>query len=110
MSKFKAGDRVRVYGYLGQKHPVSASVTTVHTDELIVNIDVQIRPGVFLDGPDAVCVSVSPKQCRRLIKKPKRRVWINVKDLPGGTSGHAHYLINKPHNQPQYIEFVEVKK
>ena len=64
--------------------------------------------------------TVHHKQCRRLVRKPKRRIWIDefspswdkaTKQANVHTNGHAQFLVFT--EDPQHsamIEFVEVKR
>lgn len=63
---------------------------------------------------DTVCIGIKnvcwahKKQCRRLIKKQRRRVWIFKKNLEEGATGMAAYLV-PPKDMPNWIEFVETR-
>ena len=50
---------------------------------------------------------VHPKQCRRLIARKRRRVWIHVLDSSGVVPTHA---LIKYEPDDERIEFVEVRK
>lgn len=67
--KFKAGDRVRVYGVNG-----------VHTGEVSFVADNNQSLTVLSDGVHC-SNDYHPKQCRRLIKRPIRRVWVHPRIL-----------------------------
>lgn len=107
---FKVGDRVRTYaGYSGDCISVKAGV--------IKNI---LPKGVLEIAEDGVKDGTRwahPKQCRRLKKKERRRIWIRKKsdNFPLSTSANRlneEVLLFPP--QPlvskYYVEFVEVKK
>lgn len=65
--KLKVGDRVALY--CGGR--VVTNITAVFSSDGTVRTD---HSGASV---------VHPKQCRRLVKKPRRRVWVSVKSAPG---------------------------
>lgn len=72
------GDRVRVYGWVQMHHTPyqpraggDATVKWVSNGHTHVIFD-RMPNGA---GGDGTCYSVHPKQCRRLVRKPKERVW-----------------------------------
>lgn len=105
--KFAIGDRVAVYGGIpsgpditwdldGQRGTVVGLNSAYPSQMLCVKFD---RP--LPDGSTGLW-SFHPKQCRKLVKKPRRRVWVHF--LKFGTRVY--------HDTPQEgaVEFVEVKK
>ena len=112
-SKFKVGDRVKVFVTLQSvPYETPGTVTAIMSPRLIkVNLDrVETTAGKI--------IGAHPKQCRRLIKKPRRRVWVhgNPKIKLGDaieTAGDLLFYIStepSPTYKGAYIEFVEVKK
>lgn len=109
-SKFKVGDRVAVYGiaFDGMRcKSFYGTVTEVLDDGWLV-----VNP----DCPETNANDVHEKQCRRLVKRERRRVWIKC-GRHGGLSSLGGQLKNpvvfgsstKSHD-PEYVEFVEVRK
>lgn len=105
--KYKVGDRVAVYGTVpcelnkysnAYKRGAKATVTNVHADD---EIEVETIYG------KTVC---HPKQCRRLKKKERRRVWV----FPPHLESDSPHMVaaNGPvySDEGAWIEFVEVKK
>jgi hypothetical protein len=68
MSTFKVGDRVAAYEF-GVRHPGEVKAIE-ESGELVV-----LRDG-FLNE-----FKIHPKQCRRLVRRTTRRVWITVADI-----------------------------
>lgn len=92
---FKVGDRVAVYSGRGR---------FVGTVETVMNTILEVR----LDGRVGQFHS---HQCRRLVKKPRRRVWIaesNLVDSINSGLGVPAYR-TRPGFSDQ-IEFVEVRR
>lgn len=118
--EFKVGDRVRVYGLVTEINAtggapvymgVSGKINLIkqHTGKLVVDVE---GLGTYL---------AHPKQCRRLIKKQKRRVWINEKwlqvsltktwsDVGSGAAIQAPLIICSKDKREGFIEFIEVTK
>lgn len=107
MTEFKVGDRVRVYGWFGGKDDPSLA------DQACEVIDVEgtrlvVRPKHWTKN-----VIAHAKQCRRLVKKERRRVWL--KPNPGGYNAYYHWemkaeLCLSETPIPEWTEFIEVKK
>lgn len=105
---FKAGDRVNVYGFtydgtscLGWAGEVTHAVGEIGGPLLHVR----------LDGRTAI-EGVHPKQCRKLVKKERRRIWI---DCSVGLSAISGRLSNQVRleledGKEQFAEFVEVRR
>lgn len=100
--KFKVGDRVAVYNYLGRNTGKISSLDDAGS--FFVGLD------QFVNGNDTM--RAHPKQCRRLIKRPQRRVWIseeqlrllNVYDALQRTQISLSKILEDD------VEFVEVRK
>lgn len=100
--KFQVGDWVRVYGPIEDAEPkviftpgstIVLEVLAEHADCLLLkdNIGCEYR--------------ANKKQCRKLVKKERRRAW--VLSTEAGTSA---YIGTKRPPGLDWIEFVEVKK
>jgi hypothetical protein len=100
MSKFKVGDRVRVYGGTNPDEGefFDGTVRQIEGRWLVVKDD---RNG-------EVVSSFHVKQCRKLVRKERRRVWIRESIIPI----RGDLLDNPPaeHSEQFFIEFVEVRK
>jgi hypothetical protein len=101
MSAFTVGDRVAVY-ISGQR-----MTGTVHEELEFGNLKVRCDIGAPFGYP-----IVHPKQCRKLKKKARRRVWIHpegFKAIPtDGTYQVAATRVDYSCNR--WIEFIEVRK
>ncbi len=103
---FKAGDRVRVYGMGNDMtaRELEGTVVDVHQKTTWMKIDGSRYEGEYW---------VHPKQCRRLVKKPLARLWVNI--YPGGHFG-THLTKEEAENAPTNgatrvaVEFIEVRK
>ncbi len=107
----KAGDRVRVYGPVADRKHNHTAVShdfvgtvknaTQAPDFLIVTSD--------YDSGEKFC---HPKQCRRLIKKERRRVWLDPRWVDGEVivDGRAVAYTGKVDQPAHMVEFVEVRK
>lgn len=93
MTEFQVGDRVAVYYYQSNS---KGAIQQISPYGGIL---------VLYDG-DQVGSWAHPKQCRKLIKKPKKSVWIAPIDI---TSQCAQPCIS---HEPKegWVEFVERKK
>lgn len=99
---FKQGDRVRVYNYLESWDGVICVAPPSRSSVL------RSSSCIWVEGSGR-SVWVHHKQCRRLIKKPKRRVWIRKRDIP--LEGNIILGVEVAGNASlDLIEFVEVKK
>lgn len=96
MSKFKEGDRVAFYGGFGR---LTGTVSNAELDCV----------GMFtVIGEGGTKFNVHPKQCRKLKKKERRRVWIwrGVE-----RSNTYEFRINPPtERSDEWSEFVEVRR
>lgn len=97
-NKFKVGDRVVVYSGMVVQRGIVGSLLSY--TGVVVKLD---------DGEGTLCVS--SKQCRRLVKKSNRRVWIDYKAAQNGLAQDVFLTepVN-PYDRADYTEFVEVKK
>lgn len=93
--KFKVGDWVHVYsGHLVYK----GEVTEVREDLEMLQVK---QLGVEARW-------YSPKQCRRVVKKPRRRIWVHESYLKDGISFREVPPDEKPGEWPgQWIPFIE---
>lgn len=99
---FQVGDRVRVYGPYGQ-----GSVDTGRVQELIGEGLLKLK--LDSDGYPVV----HPKQCRRLVKRERRRVWITERkllELAIDPDGEVSAMISKAKKVQDDVEFVEVRR
>lgn len=99
--KFKAGDQVVVYGreWGAKMQGFKAKVESINEDGML-----------FVNTKDTAYY-VHPKQCRRLVKKPRRRIWVNF--YPTGTCVHLSKEEADKHagrSRIECVEFIECKK
>ncbi len=71
----KDGDRVRVYGSSLKGSEISGNIGVVVTRTCANPPEGYIEINVGISSP--LYYYVHPKQLRRLIKKPRREVWVN---------------------------------
>jgi hypothetical protein len=101
--KFKEGDRVAAYGTDANGDPVvvRAEVVSLNADGTL-----GLRGDTYKDELyDFSCVH--PKQCRRLVKRERRRVWCfddGYENLEGP------FVTETPSTPERWIEFVEVRR
>lgn len=99
MSKFQAGDRVRVYE--NAESILTGTVADLGGGKVRVLIEPHGASWVF-----------HPKQCRKLVKKERRRVWIACRDsglsVFGGKLVNPAGIFRSP--SPEFVEFVEVRR
>lgn len=106
--KFKVGDRVAVYGSSRGDALFSegARAVIVAGPDSESFLEIQFEAGAREKG------LVHPKQCRRLVKKERRCIWVdepNLRDLAKTKGGQREVFIStRP--MPRAVEFVEVKK
>lgn len=102
--EFKVGDRVRVYEISDWKGRV---VMIGQQGELYIKPDGFNRP--------ADSVPYHPKQCRKLVKKSRRRIWIpriwSSHDLRMVQTTRAGWLFDQPSrmSKSDWIEFAEIR-
>ena len=99
-NKFKAGDRVVMYGHYGRlKGTVTNMTAKTHTTGRIV---------VSTGGQN---IEVFPQQCRHLKpRKPKRRVWIHPWDVPTKDKWKVAAAAISGNYEEGHVEFVEVRR
>lgn len=104
---FKVGDRVRVYhGW----REIEGQVTSIANTNLASELIHVTEDGFYSaheDGPFA------PEQCRKLVKKERRRVWLIESDIPASKGINYHKTIYRwpeRHNNDNWIEFIEAKR
>lgn len=97
MSKFKVGDRVVMYNGFARHTGVINS--------LVRSSLYQIK----IDSTESV-MTFHEKQCRKLVKKERRRVWVDVEALRAisedSVNGKGDGLIDVS----EWIEFTEVRR
>jgi hypothetical protein len=117
MSQFKVGDRVRLKGFANLQgestvvEGIKGYVTRLYGERFVVHIH---RADILGGNYE---VHVYPSQCRRLVKKPRRRMWINIEltrergmeSFDMGTT-YSPWVSFKEVNLPGWVEFVEVRK
>lgn len=95
MSKFKVGDRAIVYYY---DSTTKGTIIQINNDTVLLRDDAGQDTGWFYY-----------KQCRKLVKKERKRIWI----LNGPLEAKFNTLepkYQKPNDLRYYTEFVEVRK
>lgn len=98
--KFKVGDRVAVYNWKGRQTG-KICVVEATGEEFCIGLD------KLHEGHDSI--QAHPKQCRRLVKKERRRVWVDFDQLIRLHCGVCFAAYDK--NQANtLVEFVEVKR
>lgn len=110
MKSPKIGERVTVKGYgqdpqTGKAHwidkkGVVAELFGANKDCCLVQVYSDFH-GVVYE------FNISTRDCRRLVKKPRRRVWINEDDL---LERKDKFFATREQTFGRNIEFVEVKK
>lgn len=125
-SKFKVGDRVRVYGWFSPEVGGGGDYLDGAKGEIIEYSEVNMWLRIFLDEPISEHVGltlnerrtiadVHPKQCRRLVKKERRRIWVSEFSLTQVSSVGPYSCFVYP-SRPESdasnpgVEFVEVRK
>lgn len=96
--KFKVGDRVAVYPKAFER--MTGIIDSTHITDytfMVVKLDERYGSDVY---------TYHPKQCRRLVKKPRRRVWIFNPDA--FDAGYVSDVSKKP--LEGYVEFIEALK
>lgn len=94
--KFQVGDRVRVYH--GHKS-FKGTIKDIHNGG--GGLLYVMEDGFYSYPEDA---PFSPKQCRKLVKKERRRVWISY------LGKSMNEVVTIPQKGPHWVEFVEVKR
>lgn len=97
--KFKVGDRVAAY--VSGRRYAGEIVQTI--PKLLVH--------VFKVHENYNPLHLHPKQCRKLVKKARRRIWINKVEFPlSPVYDGIHLSRTKPDDFNQWVEFVEVSR
>ena len=94
--RFKVGDRVRVYGLYCEV--INGTVESLGNPQIFVRAD-----------SDGKIYSPYPQQCRRLVKKERRRVWVVSWAFKNLAGAEEFVRTENPHDK-DFKEFVEVKK
>lgn len=103
---FAVGDRVRVYGV---SRKCGGDLVESHTGTVRFLWETECE----VEGPDRTLSIAHYKQCRRLIKRPRRRVWITenalnrLADFAENESTEA--TISKKKIVGTDIEFIEAR-
>ena len=102
MTKFKENDRVRVYDRHRSPKPLVGFISMITHD------------GILLVKPDAGGGSISfhPQQCRRLVKKERKRIWVTWPKYHFNEY-EANISLKEPKETSfptDIYEFVEVRK
>lgn len=106
MTKFAVGDRVRVYGWFGSTADPCLSDTPCTIERIDDSGHLYVRPKKWNKQ-----VIVHPKQCRKLIKKERRRVWIAREGLASIPACSTRNISVSDHVRfSDDIEFIEVVK
>ena len=96
-SKFKVGDRVRVYHGL-----MRFDGTVKQTSTSLLAVEYELSSG------EKRASEFQTQQCRKLVKRERRRVWLMRGQLEQG-----YGVIAAEYSQPEgnaYAEFVEVRR
>jgi hypothetical protein len=111
--KFKVGDRVAVYGKCETEQGIAFSAE--RTKAIVVEIPMHTSlikvQECEVRGFITETLWVHPKQCRRLIKKVRRQIWLFKDDLsPDCTNKYVRFHYD-PHPiiKEHWIKFREVK-
>lgn len=116
MSKFKVGDRVRLKGFANLQgestvvEGIKGDVTRFYGERLVVHIHRADSLGGNYE------VHVYPSQCRRLAKKPRRRVWLPAKQIEEALTNYGTHTffysfpVFRMSVDDDLIEFIEVRK
>lgn len=108
----QVGDRVAVYGaiFSTKKKEYFGSAVDWRKGEVVGTVQAGDMI-VFKDewGED---FTAHPKQCRRLVKKERRRVWVYQDRLGSITEQPtAYYRDQPPDDSPgHWVEFIEVRR
>lgn len=117
---FKVGDRVKAYGYVGEMGAFTLTSTRLANAASVV--DIQVSGNLVLQVGDSQRKYVAhPKQCRRLVKRERRRVWIKSSAvnhaLDPKTTVYQSTVVRADSPIPSlygdkeiWVEFIEVRK
>lgn len=122
MKQIKVSDRVAVYGHEAARwERVTGTVLDPSSPRVSGTCRVEIR----LDSGKGNVIYADPRQCRKLVKKPRRRIWLCASAFDEVTDcNNFSCLSNNPqvftvrHDLPgrlkhpgeELIEFVEVRR
>lgn len=96
---FEVGDRVAAYN------------CTKRYEGVVWSIDNRRWPTTLVIETRDDVLSFHPKQCRRLVRKERRRVWVNMDHWDYYKADNpAHAYLEEPQDTPGWVEFIEVKK
>lgn len=96
--KFEIGQRVAVYFW--DRRCTGEVISVLPNGSLEVKLD------SYSSG-----TSVHPKQCRRLVKKPRRRVWIKWQTMPKTLEPLGNVFVSRlDRSENGWVEFAEVRK
>ena len=108
MTKFQVGDRVAVYG-----HALCGYSRTVGIVKVVHESFVALQePWLDIDTKDHQGIGADPKQCRKLVKKARRRVFVlrDELDNPDFNFTAAKAKLEPQLNKVNWVEFVEVRR
>lgn len=110
---FKVGDRVRVHGnsQTGAIEEVPYDGWKARVVRVFNQFAIQVEPLNL--KTDETSFTVFIKQCRRLIKKPRRRVWLNENALRPDRNNEGGWSVcfEKPKVYlSDWVEFIEARK
>lgn len=111
MSKFNIGDKVRVYGH-GWKCGVELFVDTMNIwDAEVMGIEIHLMVVHPISSVPIARAFVYHQQCRRLVKRERKRVWLSQQSVPTATqvTEAATVFGFRPDNRAT-IEFIEVRR
>lgn len=108
MSKFKVGDRVAIYGTVATYSEKNKSTEYLRGDKGTVQIVYSNPEDELTVKMESREISAHPKQCRKLMKKERKRLWIKYPSLPTGFHSCMREISNK--YETDWFEFIEVKK
>lgn len=108
---FKVGDRVAVYGVLYDCYagPVGVAVNRKVAEVVGIPFENQLKIEIISDRSS--WYFVNPKQCRKLVKKKRRRIWVRDDEMSKFIQGRmcaVDAMSFKP--DAPCVEFVEVRK
>lgn len=96
---FKLGDMVAVYDCDGRH---SGGVILLNPD-LAGMVTVKL-----LRHPDILSGTYHIKQCRHLVKKKRREIWVNEDDIIN--KRRLNFVWDERAGEPGYIRFIEAKR
>lgn len=79
-------------------------------DRHVGTVERKLSSGAYEIDVESGHLLVHPKQCRRLVKKPRRRIWLFKAYLDGGRVQGSPILLAPPNTSEAWIEFSEVRK